>query len=94
MNRSPRPLGTAPLSNLSKQKLLAAKLDLLLAAARELEARPYDPEAQTAALGAARSWARAERESRAPITRRAIDRDTLAAESLPDDPKPPAGGDR
>lgn len=86
-------LGTTVVT-MSQKRVTQAKLDLLLAAARELEDKPYDQDAQTAALGAARAWARAERETRAPSTQRALDRDTLAAESAADDPSRPQGGDR
>lgn len=77
--------GTPRVDTLGRNKLRDAKLDWLKLAAREYEAKPYDEDAKTAVLGAARAWAKAEREARGPQTQRALEEDAAAAAALSPD---------
>lgn len=92
--------GSARISTIGKNKLRDARLDWLKEAARQLEERPYDGELQTALMGAARAWAKAERDALDPQARRALERDRQAAASLeerlmaPERGEPERGGRR
>lgn len=66
----------------STKRVRDARMDFLKAAARELEGDPCNAEKATAVLGAARAWAKAERDAMNPNTRHALERDTLAASAL------------
>jgi hypothetical protein len=74
--------GGARVGTMTKHKFRDAKLDLLKQAARELEDKPYDESLQAALMGAARAWAKAEREAIGPQTRSALDRDAARAQTL------------
>jgi hypothetical protein len=74
--------GAARVGTMTKHKFRDAKLDMMKQAAREFEASPYDKSLELALLGAGRAWAKAERETMDPNTRRALDRDAARAKTL------------